>query len=117
MGNIFIFISIAINIAGQSVLKAGVNKLGELSFGFGPIIKAFSSFWVLGGLALYVVSSVFWILGLSHKDLSYAYPMLSVGYLVIVLISWKFLDESISPTRLAGVLLVSLGIILVFKSS
>ncbi len=117
MGNIFILISIAFNVAGQSILKAGVNKLGALSFGFSNIVKAFTSVMVLGGLSLYLVSSVFWILALSHKDLSYAYPMLSVGYLAVIFVSWAFLAESITPVRLAGVFLISFGIFLVFKSA
>ena len=76
MGNIFILISIAFNVAGQSVLKTGVNKLGALALNFASVFKAFTSPVVLGGLFLYLIGSVFWILALSHKDLSYAYPML-----------------------------------------
>ncbi len=117
MGNIFILISIGINVVGQSVLKLGVNKLGTLSLGFDSILKAFTSPLVLGGLALYVVSSVFWILGLSHKDLSYAYPMLSLGYLAIVLVSWLFLGEQITALRILGVVFISIGVSLVFKSA
>lgn len=117
MGNIFILVSIAFNVAGQTVLKSGVNKLGALMFNFTSIFKAFSSPLVLGGLFLYLLGSVFWILALSHKDLSYAYPMLSIGYLVIILVSWGILGEQITYVRMLGVLLISFGIILVFKSA
>ncbi len=117
MGNIYILISVAFNVAGQSVLKAGVNQLGKLSLSTEGLVKAFSSLLVWGGLSLYVISSIFWILALSNKDLSYAYPMLSVGYLVILFISWSILGEQITPIRLAGVLLISAGIFLVFKSA
>lgn len=116
MGNIFILISIFFNILGQSVLKMGVNKLGALSLSMSGLIKAFTSFLVLGGLALYVISSVFWILALSHKDLSYAYPMLSIGYVIILLVSWFVLGEHISLLRIVGVILVSFGIFLIVKS-
>ena len=117
MGNIFILISIALNVTGQTVLKAGVNKLGALGFNLAHILKAFSSFMVLGGLFLYVISSVFWILALSHKDLSYAYPMLSIGYIAVILISWLILGENITYIRLLGVFLISFGIFLIFKSA
>ncbi len=116
-GNIFILISIAFNVAGQSVLKAGVNKIGPLSMSFMNIFKAFTSLTVLSGLVLYFVSSIFWILALSNKDLSYAYPMLSIGYLIIIFISWSILGEHISAIRIAGVLFISFGIFLVFKSA
>ena len=117
MGDIFILISVAFNVAGQSVLKTGVNKLGALALNFGSIFKAFTSPVVLGGLFLYLVGSVFWILALSHKDLSYAYPMLSIGYLAIIFVSWAFLGEQVTFIRIMGVLLISFGIVLVFKSA
>ncbi len=37
---------------------------------------------ILAGLACYVVSVVVWILALSRVDVSVAYPMLSIGYVV-----------------------------------
>lgn len=117
MGNIFILISIAFNVAGQTALKTGVNKLGALAFNFGSIFKAFTSPIVLGGLFLYLIGSVFWILALSHKDLSYAYPMLSLGYIAIILVSWGFLGEQLTLVRILGVMFISFGIILVFKSA
>lgn len=117
MGNLFILISIGFNVVGQFLLKSGVNKLGQLSFDFTHIVKAFLSPFVLIGLFAYFVGSIFWILALSHKDLSYAYPMLSIGYLLIVLISWAFLNEQVSLLRIGGVVLVSFGLFLVFKSA
>ena len=108
MGNVFILISIALNVAGQTVLKAGVNKLGALSLAFSSLVKAFTSPLVLSGLFLYVISSVFWILALSHKDLSYAYPMLSIGYLAVVLVSWAVLGEHVTAIRLFGVVLINM---------
>ena len=104
MGNIFILISILLNVAGQTVLKSGVNKLGSLSFDFTSIFKAFTSPLVIGGLTFYLASSVFWILALSREDLSYAYPMLSVGYLIIIITSWLFLGEQMNLVKMSGVI-------------
>lgn len=117
MGNLFVFVSIGFNVLGQVLLKTGVNKIGVLSANFASILKAFTTPLVLGGLFAYFIGSIFWILALSHKDLSYAYPMLSLGYLIIVLISWFILDEQISLIRIAGVIFISIGLFLVFKSS
>ncbi len=117
MGNLYIFISIVFNIFGQTVLKTGVNKLGELALNFPSMVKAVTSPIVIGGLFLYFISSIFWILALSHKDLSYAYPMLSIGYIAIVIVSWLILGEEISLTRIFGVVFISAGIYLIFKSA
>ncbi|MBD3360985.1 EamA family transporter [Candidatus Peregrinibacteria bacterium] len=117
MGNIFILISVALNVLGQTALKGGVNKLGALSLTLNSIFKAFTTPLVLSGLFLYAVSSIFWILALSHKDLSYAYPMLSLGYIAVVLMSWAILGEQVTIIRFLGVILISFGIFLVFKSA
>lgn len=109
MGNIFILISIALNVAGQTILKTGVNKLGTLSMSGESFMKALSTPEVWGGLLFYGISSAFWILALSHKDLSYAYPMLSMGYILIILISWFLLGEQITPIRILGVMFISFG--------
>jgi len=117
MGNLFILISVALNVAGQAVLKSGVNKLGALSMSGDSFVKAFSSLEVWGGLFFYGISSLFWILALSHKDLSYAYPMLSLGYILVVLVSWFLLGEQITPMRILGVAFISFGVYLVFKTA
>lgn len=117
MGNLYIIISVLLNVVGQTLLKAGVNKLGLLSLDFNSILAAVSSMKIWGGLAIYGVSSVFWILALSNKDLSYAYPMLSIGYLVIIMVSWLMLKEDINLIRISGVILISLGLLFVFKSA
>jgi len=117
MGNLYLLLSVAFNVVGQYKLKAGVNKLGALSFNFTDLFKAFTAPMVLGGLVFYFISSVFWIIALSQKDLSFAYPMLSIGYIAIIFISWQFLGESINLFKIAGVFLICSGIILIFKSS
>lgn len=117
MGNLFILISVSLGIVGQTVMKFGVNKLGQLSFNFDSLIKAFTSFFIWTGLGFYVFGSVFWILALSRSDLSYAYPMLGFGYLVVVLVSWLFLGESVTILRILGVCFISMGLFLVFKSA
>ena len=117
MPNLYIVLSIAFNLIGQFAIKSGVNKLGSLGLSFGDIFKALLSPYVFCGLFAYVIGSIFWILALSHKDLSYAYPMLSIGYILILIVSWAVLGEQISSVRIAGVVLISLGVFLIFKSA
>lgn len=117
MPNIYILVSILLNLLGQFSIKSGVNKLGGLSLTFPDIAKSLLSPLVLGGLVAYGIGSIFWILALSHKDLSYAYPMLSVGYIIILILSWAFLGEQITLVRILGVILISFGVFLVFKSA
>lgn len=118
MTHLFLFAAIACNVAGQYVLKAGVNSIGgTLSLNFVSLFKAFTSLPVLAGFLIYGVGSVFWILTLSRTELSYAYPLLSLGYIAVIVISWFVLGETISATRAAGAFLYLLAIFLIFSSA
>ena len=44
--------------------------------------------YILGGLACYVISVVVWIMALSRVEVSIAYPMLSVGYVLNAIAAW-----------------------------
>ena len=63
-----------------------------------------------------MVSVVFWILALSRVDVSIAYPMLSVGYIVTALAGWLLFSEALGPARVAGILIIIAGVWLVARS-
>ena len=80
-----ILLSVLINTTAQILLKQGMNKIGYFSFTMAnlwPILTkiAFSPY-VLGGMFCYVASVFVWLLVLSRVPVSYAYPMVSLGYI------------------------------------
>lgn len=117
---VFIAVSICAGVAGQLVLKRGMTVLGAQSLTstnvFDVALRMVLSPWVIGGLAIYVAGTFFWLMVLSRVDLSFAYPMTSLSYLLIVLSSWYFLGESISPLRIVGVLTIVAGVSLIAQS-
>ena len=116
----FIAISICAGVSGQLVLKRGMSAMGAQSLNGGNVVdvvlRMVLSPWVILGVAIYVAGTFFWLMVLSRVDLSFAYPMTSLSYLLIVLSSWYFLGESISPLRIAGVLTVIIGVSLIAQS-
>ena len=67
------------------------------------------------GLSAYVLSMACWLAVLSKTDLSFAYPMLSIGYVAILLIGWLAFGEVVSPLRWLGVLLICVGIVAIYS--
>lgn len=63
--------------------------------------------------ALYVGATGAWIWLLRTLPLSRAYPFMAVSFIVVPLLSWLLLGERLSPAYLAGVALVSAGIVVV----
>jgi multidrug transporter EmrE-like cation transporter len=72
--------------------------------------------WLWSGLGLYGLSMLVWLMVLARVDVSMAYPFVGLGVVVTVLAGQFMLGEAVGPIRLAGCLLVALGIVLVARS-
>ncbi|MFQ6000297.1 MAG: hypothetical protein ACE5LG_01350 [Anaerolineae bacterium] len=117
---LLLLFAISLSVTGEFLLKAGMNQVGMLSLtprGFiSGLLRAFSNPRVLAGFIFIFSGSLIWLAVLSRVDLSWAYPMLSLGYLFVVLTSWFFLGEAFSLLRVMGTILVCLGVFLIFRS-
>jgi multidrug transporter EmrE-like cation transporter len=119
---LLIFTSISIAVLGQICMKYGISKgglvarLGEISSVYGYLISAFTNPFVLGGFLLYGLSSLFWLVVLGRVDLSYAYPLVSVGYVLAVFLSWVFFKEHVGVLRIAGLAVICIGVTLLSRS-
>lgn len=68
---------------------------------------------VVGGLALYGIGAVLWLVVLSRVPLSMAYPLVSLGFVFVALLSWGVLGEALPLMRIAGISLIFAGVVLV----
>lgn len=116
-----VMIPVMIGVVGQIFLKKGMLTVGQFDFSSTKMlvpqfIKAFSNLSVLTGFFLYFVSSLFWMIVLSRIELSVAYPLLSTGYIMILLASYYIFNEPVSALRWLGVLVICMGVVLISKS-
>jgi multidrug transporter EmrE-like cation transporter len=72
---------------------------------------------IIAGLFCYAISVVVWILALARVEVSVAYPMLSVGYVLNALAAWWLFGENLSATRIAGIGIILIGVWLVARSA
>jgi len=115
---LLILASIFLGIAGQISLKYGI-KLKEISLQDFLSKKFFSIIldkFILLGLTFYLFATFLWLIVLSKEEVSKAYPMLAIGYIIIVIISKIFLHESLTILKVIGIILISLGVFFLFKS-
>jgi len=115
-----ILAGVALNAAAQLLLKAGTNAVGQFAFTADNIVPvgtrlAFEPH-ILAGVTCYVVSLVVWIMGLSRVEVSIAYPMLSLGYLINALAAWYLFGEPLSAMRLAGIAFIIVGVFVIARS-
>jgi multidrug transporter EmrE-like cation transporter len=115
-----ILTGVLLNAAAQLLLKAGARSLAGVDFVLanGTLIagRIAQEPAILAGLACYAVSVVVWILALARVEVSVAYPMLSIGYVVNALAAWWLFGENITLLRMAGMLVIITGVWLVAKS-
>ena len=115
-----ILTGVLLNAGAQLLLKAGVQPLGALSVGLHnlvpTVLKVLMQGPILAGLACYVISVGVWVVGLSRVEVSIAYPMLSLGYVVNALLAWWLFGEALGPMRWAGMLLILAGVIVIARS-
>lgn len=125
MANYFLLIiTVLIGAVGQTLLKLGVNQSTPHIQGissFQNILHAIfvylTNYFILLSLAIYSVGFFLWLTVLSKFQLSFAFPVITATtFLLIMLCSWLFLHENITPLRVAGTLLISIGIFLIFLS-
>lgn len=114
-----ILTGVLLNAAAQLLLKAGTNAVGPFEFTASNIVPVGTRLalepHILGGLACYVVSVVVWILGLSRVEVSVAYPMLSIGYIINALAAWYLFGESLTAQKLVGIGFIVVGVFLVSR--
>lgn len=117
---LLILFGVMLNAAAQLLLKAGMNQIGHFEFSLAnavPIgLKIMANPPILTGLCAYVLSVAVWLLVLSRVQVSYAYPMLSIGYIVNALAAYYFFGESLSIMRVTGIFVIIIGVYLISRT-
>lgn len=116
----FIFTGICLNALAQLLLKAGTNAVGAIHLTadnwFATGLKLATQLPIIGGLSCYVLSVIVWIIGLSRVDVTIAYPMLSLGYIINAIGAWYFLGETVSAQRILAIAIIIVGVALLARS-
>ena len=111
---------VLLNAGAQLLLKAGTNSIGTFEYSAANILpigwKLATEPHIVGGLSCYVVSVVVWIMALSRVEVSIAYPLLSVGYVVNAIAAYYLFGEAVTPMRLTGIAVIILGVWIVARS-
>ncbi|MCV2356930.1 EamA family transporter [Paucibacter sp. B2R-40] len=111
--------SITMSVLAQFALKAGMNKLrhqapandGWLEW----LMAGVCNYWLVSGFVLYGIGAMLWLRVLSEWDVSKAYPLVGLGFILTSAIGW-WAGEQIGVLRMAGILLIAAGVFCVGRS-
>ena len=117
--------SIVLSAIGQLCMKAGMQTLHSIG---GALERPLSPdtadllgaplAWTVAGLLAYGCSLLSWLAVLVRYPLSFAYPMLSLSYVLVYLgaTHWPLLGETPTVLRTLGTLLILTGVSLVSRT-
>jgi undecaprenyl phosphate-alpha-L-ara4N flippase subunit ArnE len=115
-----IWISVILSALAQIFLKRGLsgvqNKAGP---GLGLLTLALligRQGFIWGWAACFAAAMGLWLVGLKQLELSYAYPLVSVGYVLVTILSATFFHERVDSGRWLAVGIISLGVTLIAGS-
>jgi len=115
---LLVLVAVVISVLGQLSLKAGVTQVGAIGSDSPPLqtlMQVCTTPLIIVGLGLYVLGAAVWLIVLSRLDLSYAYPLLALNFVLIPLASWILLGEKVSLVRWLGILVICLGLSIVLR--
>lgn len=122
MSKFFLFIvaTVILNAASQLLMKAGMTQVGkaELSASHigGLLLTAATNPFVLAGLFTMTVSMGTHLMSLSRFDVSFAFPFLSIAYVIVAAWGYFMWGETMNLTKLIGIGTILAGTIILSQS-
>lgn len=108
--------TVLFTVFGQIVLKWQVLKAGALPAAFADkavfLIRLICNPWILSGIGAGFLAFLCWIMAMTKFELSYAYPFMSLSFLLVLILSLLLFHEALTPSKVVGVLFVVTGIII-----
>ena len=106
-------LSVLLGATGQYFFKIGVDQIRSQNVNL--IIGCMKNLSIWGGLVFYGLSVLVWFYVLSQMELSRAYPLVSMGYIITLLIGYFLLHEPITLYKTIGIACIMLGVFFISR--
>ncbi len=110
-----LWLSIVLGACAQIFLRKGVS--GKNAATGGGYLLLLRSGWVWAWAFSFAVATGLWLIALSQIQVSYAFPLLSLGYPVVAVLSMLFLGERVTLPRWVAILVITIGVAIIWKSN
>ena len=115
MNHLYIFLTILLTVYGQIVIKWQVNSAGSMPIESTEkiwfMIRLLLNPWIISGLLGAFLAALSWMIAMTKFSLSYAYPFVSLSFVLVLVSSNLFFQEPINLTKSMGMAFIVLGII------
>lgn len=112
---LFVAVTVGLTVYGQMIIKWQTGKAGMFPDHARERLSHLGNFlinpWVISSLLAAFVAALAWIAALSRIDLSSAYPFVAASFVLVLALSAIVFGESMTLPKVAGALLIVLGLI------
>ncbi len=119
-GHLYIALTLVFTVIGQLVLKWQMGNAGTMPTGGAEklsfLLMQFLNPWVISGFLAAFLASLAWMAAMTRFELNYAYPFMSLAFIIAMLFSAVLFGEVLNVQKVAGTLLVVLGLIVISRS-
>lgn len=119
-GHLYIFLTLVFTVYGQLVLKWQISQAGQLPVDLGDklvfLLRQLLNPWILTGFFSAFLASLAWMAAMTRLDLNYAYPFMSLAFVIVMVFSVLFLGESLTWQRVVGTAMVMGGLIVIART-
>lgn len=118
MNILIIIFSVLLNCFAQVFMKNGMKSFADISLTsmFTSIPSLLLNYWLWLAMFCYGISFLLWMYVLSKCDVSYAYPFLSIGYVVVAILGYYWFNEDLTVYRICGIAVICIGVVLISRS-
>jgi multidrug transporter EmrE-like cation transporter len=116
MAYIYILLTILLTVYGQIIIKWQVNYAGAFPGGVTDkilfLLRLLLNPWVISSFLCAFLASLTWMAALTKLPLSFAYPFMSLSFVLVMVLSSIYFYEPITIPKAVGMGLIVVGIII-----
>jgi multidrug transporter EmrE-like cation transporter len=120
LGHVFIALTLLFTVYGQMVLKWQMGHAGPLPEGMLPklgfLVQQLFNPWILTGFIAAFLASLAWMAAMTRFDLNYAYPFMSLAFVIVMVLGVLLLGEALSAAKVLGTVLVVAGLVVISRA-
>ncbi len=111
-----LWLSIILGSCAQVFLKRGVTPSGSSSSEQRSYLSLLRSPWFWAWAFSFVIATGLWLLAVARIPVSYAFPMLSTGYVIVAVLSILLLKERVPAMRWIAILVITIGVVVISRN-
>lgn len=108
--------TVLLTVYGQLIVKWRVNQAGPLPVELVKkavfLVSLLIDPWVVTVIPATLVAGLCWMAAMTKLELSYAYPFMSLAFVLVLILSAVLFHETVSMPKVLGMVIVILGLII-----